>query len=254
MEKKEKERVSWLDNPNIITSVIIGLILIIVILSQSFAIKSNLSTYEILTNVINHNSIYLLVLVYFIALKTKFGKKYFNYLNLFLIGLYLINSVTSFLTILQSFSLISLITFALNLSIFTYLFHIFFRKTGVWKEFKLEKSPFNDISNESYFYIIVVLSVILLAVNLIETTNINTVLLVLLEAIYYIMFSRYVYLYGIFLNKKHIKQFNTMKEQIKDITDNIVKDVKEVADNINDDLKDSKKTKTKKTSKSKGGK
>ena len=191
-----------------------------------------------------------MVLIYFLALKTNIGKKYFNYLNLFLIILYLINSVTSFLTILQSFSLVSLFSFALNISLFTYLFHIFFKKTGVWKEFKLEKSPFNDISNDSYFYIIVVLSVSLLAINLIETTTINAVLLVLLESIYYIMFSRYVYLYGLFLNKKHIKEFSSMK----DIATGIIEDVKEVKEDIDEDIKKSKKPKKKKASKSRGDK
>ena len=56
MEKEE----FWYDNPNIVTNLIIGLIAIIVILSQSFAINNNLTTGEILRNIINHNSIYFI--------------------------------------------------------------------------------------------------------------------------------------------------------------------------------------------------
>ena len=49
------------------------------ILSQSFAINNNLGAVEIFRNILNHNSIYLFMLLYFVSLKTYFGKKYFNY-------------------------------------------------------------------------------------------------------------------------------------------------------------------------------
>ena len=77
LEKKQIE-IEWYDNPLIVTNIIIGLIAIIIILSQSFAINNNLSTQAILRSIINHNSIYLIVLVYFVALKTNIGKKYFD--------------------------------------------------------------------------------------------------------------------------------------------------------------------------------
>ena len=48
---------------------------------QAFAIKNDLSALSILSSILTHNSIYLCVCLYFIALKTKFGKKYFDYLN-----------------------------------------------------------------------------------------------------------------------------------------------------------------------------
>ena len=247
MNKKEDMSVSWLDNPSIVTNIVIGVILIIVFLSQSFITNSNLDTYTVFRNVVNYNSIYLIMLVYFVTLKTKTGKKYFNYLNLFLIILYFINSITSCLTIFQSFTLISLLNFILNVSIFTYLIHVFFRKTGIWKELNLEKSPFNEISNESYFYIIIIIIVALLALNLIETSSMKSIFLLLFESIYLMMFVRYVYLYGLFLNKKKEDKFSSIKEQIEDIKT----DIKETADEIKKEV--DKKTK-KKTSRSRGDK
>ena len=132
LEKKQVE-VEWYDNPGIITNIIIALIAIIIILSQSFAINNNLSTQAILSSIINHNSVYLIVLVYFVALKTKVGKRYFDFLNVFLVLLYFITAVTSILTLFQSFSLETFVGCLLHLTLFIYLFHILFRRTRVWK-------------------------------------------------------------------------------------------------------------------------
>ena len=59
LEKKQVE-VEWYDNPGIITNIIIALIAIIIILSQSFAINNNLSTQAILSSIFYHNSVYLI--------------------------------------------------------------------------------------------------------------------------------------------------------------------------------------------------
>ena len=87
IEEKKKNEIEWYDNPNLITSFIIGLIALIVILSQSFAINNHLSAMEILSSILNHNIVYLLMCVYFVALKTKPGKKYFD----FCVPIFLIN-------------------------------------------------------------------------------------------------------------------------------------------------------------------
>ena len=96
---KEKENVSLFDDPDKVTGLIIGLILIIIILSQSFAINNNLGAIEIFRNILNHNSIYLFMLLYFVSLKTYLGKRYFNYLNTVVIFVYFVSMVTSLLTI-----------------------------------------------------------------------------------------------------------------------------------------------------------
>ena len=257
--EKKKTEIEWYDNPGIVTNVVIALIAVIIILSQSFAINNNLSTQEILRSIINHNSVYLIVLVYFVALKTKIGKRYFDFLNVFLILLYFITGVTSILTVFQSFSLETLISCAMHLVLFIYLFHTFFRRTRVWREFHLTKSPFNEIKNDAYFYSITVLVVLLLAIDLIATTTFDGTVLALFDAIYMVLFARYVYLYGCFLDNKEKKinpttsieeikeKVEEVKERLDDVVDDIQDKVEGVVKEVTDD--DSKKKKTKKSSK-----
>ena len=77
--KKEENELKWYMNGKRVTNYILIVILAIILCSQSFA-NSTLSL-ALFTSVINHNSVYLLVFVYFILIQFSFGKKYFNYLN-----------------------------------------------------------------------------------------------------------------------------------------------------------------------------
>lgn len=276
LEKKQVE-VEWYDNPGIITNIIIALIAIIVILSQSFAINNNLSTQAILSSIINHNSIYLIVLVYFVALKTRIGKRYFDFLNVFLVLLYFITAATSILTLFQSFSLETLVGCFLHLTLFIYLFHILFRRTRVWKEFHLNRSPFNEIKNDTYFYTIIVFTVFLLAIDLIATTTPDGTILSCLDAFFMGMFARYIYLYGCFVDNKEkkinsttsIEEIKEKVEEVKDKLDEVVDDIKDtvgdtvnsvmrevdyLANDDNDNKKAKKVNKAKKTTKKKGDK
>ncbi len=256
--EKKKTEIEWYDNPGIVTNVIITLIAVIIILSQSFAINNNLSTQEILRSIINHNSVYLIVLVYFVALKTKIGKRYFDFLNVFLILLYFITGVTSILTVFQSFSLETLISCAMHLVLFIYLFHTFFRRTRVWREFHLTKSPFNEIKNDAYFYSITVLVVLLLAIDLIATTTFDGTVLALFDAIYMVLFARYVYLYGCFLDNKEkkinpttsIEEIKEKVEEVKERLDDVVDDIQDKVEGVvKEVVEDDSKKKTKKSSK-----
>lgn len=226
MEKENNnQELNWYDSGNIITSLIIGVILLVIVCSQSFAASGN-SSLALFGSVINHNSIYLLVLVYFIALKTREGKRYFNYLNVILIFIYFIATFTSLLTVVQSFSLNTILSFAMNFVLEVYLLHTMFRDTRVWKEFKLGNSPFNEITNEIYFYMVIVLSVFLLAVNLISTVVVSGVIISILDAVYVVLFSRYIFLYGSYLDtkKKDINNsgnFDEIKENIKNTVDEV---------------------------------
>ena len=268
MEKEKSDvRIVWYDNPGIITNIIIGLIAVIILLSQSFAINNNLSTHEILSSIINHNSVYLIVLVYFVALKTNVGKRYFDFLNIFLVLLYFITGITSFLTIFQSFSLEALVACALHLTLFVYLFHTLFRRTRVWKEFHLNKSPFNEIKNDAYFYAISVLTIFLLALDLIVTTTPDGAILSILDASYMLAFARYVFLYGCFLDNKEkkinpttsVEEIKEKVEQVKDkldevvddITDSVEKKIDSVQEVIDGTLSDKKEDTTKKETKKK---
>lgn len=227
----QTKELGWYDNPNVITSLLILMIALIVILSQSFAVNNGLSVTEILSSILNHNIGYLLVCIYFVALKTKIGKQYFDFFNVFLIVLYGLTSVTSLLTVLQSFGLGSLLGFIIDLMILIYMVHTFLRSTRIWKSMGMSQSPFNEISNNGYFYSILVLSVTLLAVNLISTTSFDGTILALMDAGYTILFIRYVFLYGEFLNSKKISinnkgNFEQYKEIIKDQVSDFVEENK----------------------------
>lgn len=208
MEKVEKE---WYDNPRIITNIAISFIVLMLLLSESFAVKNNLSTANILRNLLNHNSIYLIWLIYFVPLKMNSLKKYFHYLNLFLVVVYFIFSLTSILTIIRSFGITSLISLFLNIIILIYIIHVLLKNTRIWKDLKLESSPFNEISNDNYFYAIIILASILLIVNLINVVSFDGVVLSLIGTAYYFAISRYLYLYQVHLDSISSKEKKVRK-------------------------------------------
>ena len=124
-------KIKWYESGNIITTFIIITILAAIFCSQSFAVIAN-GDFSIFSSVVNHNSLYAVVLVYFVLLKTRFGKRYFNYLNACLIFFYLIATVTSVLTLIQSFSLNTIIGFLKDIVLLVYLTHTMLRDSRVW--------------------------------------------------------------------------------------------------------------------------
>ena len=200
VERKQIEMVAWYNNPNLITTFSIIILVLIIVLSQSFAVKNAIGASNILRNLLNHNSIYVVGLLYFIPLKTKTGKKYFDFLNVFMIIIYGIFTATSILTVIQSFGLISLVTLGVNVVFLIYMIHSLLYKTRIWQEFKLQNSPLDDVQNINYFYTIIILSIIVLTVNLIQTSTIDGAILSALVTIYEILLARYIYLY-----KEHVE-------------------------------------------------
>lgn len=199
-ENENKEnKIKWYESGNVITTLIIVTILATIFCSQSFAVVGTFDI-SIFTSVINHNSLYLVVLIYFVLLKTKSGKKYFNYLNVFLIFFYFIAMITSFLTLIQSFSLNTIIDFLKNSVLVVYLTHTFFRDTILWKELKLGASPFNEVKNDNYYYALLVLVVFNLVINLISTVVLSGLFISVLDAMYLLLFGRYIYLYREYLD------------------------------------------------------
>ena len=238
--------IKWYNSGNIITTLIITAIALIIICSQSFAVGSS---FELFSSVINHNSVYLFILVYFIFLKFSFGKKYFNYMNIFLTFIYLITTATSLLTLIQNFSLNAILDFAINLVILIYIVHTLFRDTSIWKDHKIDKSPFNELSNDWLFGTITILSVTLLAVNLINTAALSGVVLSILDSIYFILFARYIYLYRDYLDKHKIDSnpsgnFDEVREKVQDVLDKteiddiIIDASKNVVDKVDNFIKE----------------
>lgn len=252
----EKKKLVWYDNANIVVNVIIGIILAIVVCSQSFAIGGGVSL-TLFGSVINHNSMYFLILIYFILLKTSFGKVYFNYLNLYFMFIYLIFSVASLLTFIQSFSLdtllsFTLLSFGLNIIMLIYLIHTFFRGTRVWKEFRLSESPFNEFTNDFFFYSIVIVGALLLSVNLISTREISGVVISTLDYLFAVLLGRYVFLYRNYLDFHKIDYKNdgnfdevreSVKNSIEETTDKIKTtvesvDIEETFQNVKDKVEE----------------
>lgn len=234
---KKTNHIKWYESGNTITTLIIITILAAIFCSQSYAVTGE-SSFSIFTSIINHNSVYLVILIYFALLKMKFGKKYFNYLNVFLIFFYLISTITSLLTLVQSFSLNSVLDFLKNIVLLTYLFHTMFRDTRVWHDLKLGLSPFNEIHNDSYYYALLVLVVLGLAVNLIATSMISGLFIPVLDALYLLLFGRYIYLYREYLDYRLIDANNegnfdeikqTISDNINDVLDKTDLDEKIVA-------------------------
>ncbi len=268
MKKKSVEK-EWYNNPSIISTLIVGLIALIIILSQSFAVNGEVSGFTLFSNVLNHNISYMFILVYFIVLRFKVGKTYFNYINLVVMALCFIQAVASLMTVIQSFSLSSLLVCIVQLLVFIYLFHTFLRKTVIWKEFKLEKSVFNDFTNSWYFYSIVIVEVVLVTVDFITISNFDGIVLSLLDCLYTILFARYIYLYGEFINNKDgiinsfkdtvdmgVKKVQEFCEdnKISDKIDTVINDKDKNEDKNKDENKDENESpkKTKNNSKKKG--
>lgn len=251
--EEKKNNAEWYDNPSIITWLIILIISIIILSSQSFSINSDINALRMFQDILNHNITYMIALVYFISLKTKFGKKYFDYTNLVMIVVFFIIFVTSILTVFQSFNLATLLSLAIHTLILIYFFHVFMRGTRFWKEFSLGKSPFNELSNEWFFYAIVIIEIILFAVNLISTATFNGTVLATFDCIYIILFARYIYLYGVYLDFKKINvknsgNFDKYREKANEVIDDVSEKVSDTIDEIvsDNDLEkeESKKTKT----------
>ncbi len=195
IKEKYNEEPEWYSNATFITNIILIVILINILMSQSFAVRNEVEIASIIRSLINHNFIYLIALTYFALLKTSFGKKNFNILNLLHIGMYLLMTFASFLTIFQSFGISSLLTLCLNFIILMYMSYTFMKGTRYWKELALYKIPFDEIKNEWYLYSICIISSMILFVNLISAINIDGIFLSLLDTIYIVLFSRYIYLY-----------------------------------------------------------
>ena len=211
MKKQEKD---FFDSPNMITFIITGLLVILIILSQSFAIQSHLGASDIFRSIINHNSIYLVSLCYFILIKVKFGKRYFDYLNVVMFVFYLLTTFASLFTIFQSFGFDSILNLSFNVLVTLYFGYSFFTNTVVGRDLKLSNSPLAEIKNDQYYYLLMGIIGVSLIVSLISASSFENVVVYLLEAIYKFLFIRYIYLYKEYIDHKEVE--SESKKEVKD--------------------------------------
>ena len=192
--KNNKEK-DWFDSPRMVTYVIIGLLIVLIILSQSFAINSQLGTSDIIRSILNHNSIYVLTLIYFVMLHFKVGKKYFDHLNVIMLVFFGLITLASMFTVFQSFGLASLLQLGINILFTIYFLYAFISNTVIGKELHLSTSVIVELKNEQYFYLITTLLVVHLVVALINSTSFESIVISLLEVLFYFIFDRYISLY-----------------------------------------------------------
>ncbi len=232
LEDKKKD-MNWYDNPGLISNIILFVLFLIIISSQSLGVKSELSMSDLISNILNLNTTYLIVLLYFVIIKFKYGKRYFSFFNIILLVLYFIVSVTSFLSIFQSFQIVTFLMLLINIIIFIQIFHTVLRDTRVWKEFHLDRSPFNEIKGNGYFYAIFTLCILYLLINLITISvdQFSGVVITLLVSVFYILFSRYFLLYSNHLDEKKVNSTNIGSfDEIKKNVDETVEKVKDSID------------------------
>ena len=204
MEKGKKNK-EWYNNASLITTLIIGLIIIVMIVSQAFAVKNNIGAINTMKNLFNHNMIYIIGLIYFVLIKLPVGKKYFNIINLIYIAVYCLLLFAALLTIFQSFGIASLSNLLVNFIMLLYMIYTFLYETRLWHELKLDLMPFDELKNEWYFHSIVVLSILSLIVNLITVSNTGGIVLSICDTIYISLFARYIYLYKNYEDSKKAK-------------------------------------------------
>ena len=226
---KSKER-DFFDSPSMITYILIGLLVVLIILSQSFAIQSHMAAGDIFRSIINHNSIYLVSLIYFILIRVKFGKKYFDYLNVVMFVFYLLTTIASLFTIFQSFGFDSILNLAFNVLITLYFGYSFFTSTVIGKDLRLSDSPLAEINNGQYYYLLIGIIAISLIVSLVSVNSFEDVVVYLLEAIYQFMFVRYIYLYKEYIERKELEAFKEKEkkeEKVEEVKeDKIIKEEK----------------------------
>lgn len=216
---KSKEK-DFFDSPSMITYILIGLLVVLIILSQSFAIQSHMAAGDIFRSIINHNSIYLVSLIYFILIRVKFGKKYFDYLNVVMFVFYLLTTFASLFTIFQSFGFDSILNLTFNVLITLYFGYSFFTSTVIGKDLRLSDSPLAEINNGQYYYLLIGIIAISLIVSLVSVNSFEDVVVHLLEAIYKFMFVRYIYLYKEYIERKELeasKEKEKKEEKVEEV-------------------------------------
>ena len=212
---QKNNEIDFFDSPSMITFILIGLLVVLIILSQSFAIQSHMEAGEIFRSIINHNSIYLVSLIYFILIRFKVGKKYFDYLNVLFFVFFLLSTFAGLFTIFQSFGFASILNLSFNILVTLYFGYSFFTDTVVGRDLKLADSPLSEIKNGQYYFLLLGIIAVSLVVSLIDVNNFEDVVVYLLEAMYQFFLIRYIYLYKEYIESKNDEKSKVKKETVK---------------------------------------
>lgn len=209
-DRKEKE---WYDDANVVTSLLIGILILILIISQAFAIRHQMGIDYMLRSLFNYNTIYVFFLSYFVLLKTKVGKRYFQLMNVILTVLEVLVLFGSILNVIQFFGLGTLFNLIMNIVLLTYMGYVLLRETKIWDLFHFEGLQLHLIKNSQFFTALSFINIIILVIELINSIEFDHVVLKLMECIYMIGFARYLYLYQDYQEKKEREPLEEKEEE-----------------------------------------
>ena len=125
---------------------------------------------------------------------------------------FILITIASFFTIFQSFGLASLLQLGINILFTVYFLYAFLSNTLIGKELHLNNSLLVELKNEQYFYLITTLLVVNLIVALISSTSFESIVISLLEVLFYFLFARYISLYKEYDDRK---ESSPRKKKIK---------------------------------------
>ncbi len=209
----EREK-DWYDDPNILTTVMLFILGLILILSQTYAIRNHLGLWYMIRSLINYSSVYVILLAYFILLKTKVGKRYFVIMNVILGGMFAILSLGSVFSMIQFFKLETIFSFLQNTCVFFYFVKVMGKDTNLYFKLGFSKIPFDKVTNDYYFYGISALYILGMVLSFVDKPPFDTFVLLLLQTIFFIGFVRYLYLYQEYLDERELDLQAEMVESL----------------------------------------
>ncbi len=196
---KGVKNILFLNDPSKITNGIIVSLLLYMLISIIYNYISDLG----LLDLFGKHFFYILLTLYFILLKTKFGKESFSYMNVILAILLGIKALGSFFNLLTTFNFETLLSLFVYGFFFLYFINAFFYKY-------LEKiNKIKNINNKISFYLlcsILFILYLLLLIKYIKVYSVVKIIGMIIECIILVFFARYIYLY---------KNFREMKSCLK---------------------------------------
>ncbi len=204
----EIKEIKFLNAPFKIANILIVLLLIYMLLSIGYNYISDLG----LLDLIGNNFFYIVLSIYFILLKTKFGKERFSYMNLVIAILLAINFLGSFFNLLTTFNFTTSFSLIANVLFITYFVNTFFYK------YIKKISIINNLNNKFIFYAISIILIILYILMLIKYISVFPMIKIIkyiVEFVILVLFARYIYLYKEYSSKE------TMFKEIKKMDKNL---------------------------------
>ncbi len=112
------------------------------------------------------------------------------------------------------------------------MIYVLLKGTSLWKALHLDKIPFEKLKNDYYFYGITGISFLLLIIQIFLNLTFDSIALSLLECLFTIGFSRYLYLFKVYQDEKELpeQEAQPLKEELSKEKASKKKSKKEVSE------------------------